>query len=1028
MNVSLWGIRNPAAAGMFFTVLCIAGVYGLRQLPIATLPDFALPEITVNVTLRGATPDQLETEVTRKVEDAVAGLADVKHVTSTITEGASKTRIQFVLGRNMDRAIEEVRDAVDRVRVELPQDVEEPAIARVNLIGGTLLSYAVVSDRLALDELSWFVDDTVRKALFDVRGVGQVNRVGGVDREVRVDIRPDALQALGLTAGTVSAQLARLQVELPGGRTAIGGKEQAVRTVATVSSAAELADYPISLPDGRTVRLSALARVTDGIAEPRALALLDGRPVVSVSIQRSRGTSEVAVGRKVRERIEALAAQYPDVRYIEVGSAVEQAENSYNASVTMLLEGAALAVLVVWLFLRDWRATWISALALPLSVFPTFAVMHWLGFSLNLLSLLAFAVVVGILVDDAIVEVENISRHRAMGKSARQAAIDAADEIGIAVIATSVTLAAVFIPVAFIPGEVGLFFREFGWTAAGAVLFSLLVARLLTPMLAARFLTAEQRVQPQARWMTHYLTWVEAALRHRGRTLLIAFGTFGFSLALVPLIPTTFLPPGDAERSDLVLELPPGVTLADTRAATERAQALLQGIPELVSVFVRVGAVARQDYGGGFQGDVRKANLTLSFAKDRTRELPELDNEVRLRLRDLPGVRVSFLAQGPGERFDLVLAARDPLQLAQAAHDIEAVLRTLPGLGSVLSTASLLQPEIVIEPDPARAADLGVSTFDIAEAARIATSGDLRQRLAKLNLAERQIPIRVQLADASLRDTALLSLLRVPGRNGSVPLGAVATIRDGSGPAQIDRYDRERNITISTELNGQPLGDVMAKLRKQPAFQKLPAGVRILSSGDAEALADLFLGFGVSMVAGLGSVYLVLVLLFRNAALPLVILAAVPLCGVGAFGSLLATGYALSLPSLIGLLMLMGVATKNSILIVDYAIIGERDLGMDRHAALVDACRKRSRPVIMTTLAMGAGMLPVALALGADGNFRAPLGISVIGGLLTSTLLSLLAVPAAYSLVTDAMDRRRKRRQKRAAAATETQDLRKVTT
>ena len=1004
MNVSLWGIRNPVPAALIFVILCVAGVVGLRKLPISQLPDFVTPEITVTVNLPGATPTQLETDVTRRVEDAVASIANIDKLTSTISEGVSKTRIIFELGQDMDRALQEVKDAVERIRPELPQDIDEPVIARLSLFGPTLLGYAVVADRMAPDEISWFVDDAVRKALFGVPGVGQVQRSGGVDREVRVDLRPDSLQAFGLTAGTVSAQLARLQVELSGGRTTLGGGEQSVRTVGTVRTAAELADYPISLPDGRSVRLSSLATVTDGTAEPREIALLDGKPVVSVAIQRAEGTSAVSVGDAVRRKISELEAEHPGVRFVEVASGVEPARNSFDASVTMLLEGALLAVIVVWVFLRDWRATWISALALPLSVLPTFAVMSLLGYSLNLLSLLAFAVVIGVLVDDAIVEIENIAQHRAMGKSARQAAIDAADEIGIAVIATSATLAAVFVPVAFMPGEIGLYFREFGWTAATAVLFSLLVARLLTPMLAAQFLVKSAHAAPEPGWMPRYLSWVEAALRHRRRTLAIALATFVASLAIVPLIPTTFLPASDGSRTDLLVNLPPGAGLSDTVAAAEQVRGLLQDIPELDKVFARVGAVSLGGYDAASQADVRRASLTLQFSDDRKRTIQELETEVRERLRDLPGMRVSFAAQAPGDRLDIVLAGKDSQHLAQAGRNVESALRSIPGLGSVSSTASLLNPEIVIVPDAARAADLGVSTVDIAAAARIATSGDFRRNLAKLNLADRQIPIRVQIADSSLSDAALLSLLRVPSRNGSVPLSAVATIADGSGPAQIERFNRERNIKVSAELNGQPLGNVNSALRKTTAMTALPPGVRVVPSGDAEAFAEMFLGFGLAMLAGIGSVYLVLLLLFGNPMQPFVILGAVPLCGVGAFGGLLVSGYALSLPSLIGLLLLTGVATKNSILIVDYAIIGERDQGLSRHDAIMAACRKRARPVIMTTLAMGAGMLPVALGLGADGNFRAPLGASVIGGLLTSTLLSLVAVPAAYSLVADFRD------------------------
>jgi multidrug efflux pump subunit AcrB len=833
-----------------------------------------------------------------------------------------------------------------------------------------------------------------------------VSRIGGVDREVRIDLRPEALQALGVTAGSVSAQLARLQVERPGGRTEAGGAEQSVRTIAVVRNAADLAEYPIYLPDGRTVRLSAIAQVTDGAAEPRAAAWLDERPVVGFSIRRTAGSSEVAVGEGVRVAVERLQKEHPEVKFIEVQSSVETAKASYDSSMIMLLEGAILAVIVVWFFLREWRATLISAVALPLSVIPTFAVMQWFGFSLNLLTLLALAVVIGVLVDDAIVEVENVARHRAMGKSPREAAIDAADEIGIAVIATSVTLAAVFIPVAFMPGVTGKFFREFGWTAAAAVLFSLLVARLLTPMLAAFFMRGEPKSTIDSPLMQRYLGWVEWALQHRRRALGLAMLTFVGSLALVPLIPKTFVPTTDTSRALLQVELPPGARLADSlEVAREVRERLRSGVPEIESIFTKIGAGGSETMGGGLSfPEARKVDLTLKFRSDRRRSSAEIENAVRERLRDLPGVRVGFAAGGPGDRLTLVIAGRDSEQLSIASRDLAAAIRTVPGVGSVSTSAALLRPEIVIRPDPARAADLGVSTVDIADAARIATSGDVRQRLAKLNLAERQVPIRVQLAGASLTDPAVLRQLRVPGKNGPVPLSAVAEITESSGPARIDRLNRERNVTVSAELNGLPLGDVMSRVNRMPAVQTLPPGVRIVPAGDSEAFVELFVGFALALLAGIVSVYLVLLLLFHSATQPLVILAAVPLCGGGAFGLLLLTNNALSLPSLIGLLLLNGIAVKNSILIVDYAILGEA-AGMNRHDALIDACRKRARPVIMTTLAMGAGMLPIALGLGADGNFRTPLGVSVIGGLITSTLLSLVVVPAAYSLVAEVTEK-----------------------
>lgn len=1010
MNVSLWGIRNPLPAAMVFVVLCIIGIYGWRQLPISQLPDIALPQVRVTVNLAGASPSQMETDVTRRVEDAVYSIEGIDKIRSTISEGVSVTRIEFELGSDLSQALDEVRDAVSRVRPELPSDIDEPQIARVNLIGATLLAYVVKYERLAPDELSWFVDDTVNKALFGVSGVGNVVRVGGVDREIRVDLRPESLQSYGVTAGTISSQLARLQVEKPGGRTEQGGAEQTVRTIATVRSVADIANYPIFLPDGRTVRLAALATVTDGAALPRTAALLNGTPAVALSVTRTSGSSEVTVGRGVRAALAKLEADHPGLQFVEVSSSVEQAEGSYDASIMMLWEGAILAVLVVLYFLRDWRATWISAIALPLSIIPTFGVMHWFGFSLNLLSLLALAVVIGILVDDAIVEVENVARHRAMGKSPMQAAIDASDEIGVAVIATSVTLAAVFVPVAFLPGVTGKFFREFGWTAAAAVLFSLLVARLLTPMLAAFFMKGEPRSAADTPLMHWYLGWVRKAIEHRRITVLLALATFIFSLALVPFIPKTFVPASNSERVQLQVELPPGARLEDTLRAAEEVRLLLKSIPEIESVYTGAGVAKSGQGGGGISlPEVRTAGLTLQFRPDTQKPTQQLEDEIRQRLRDVPGIRTSFVSGGPGSELQLVLAGRDVEQLGETANRLAAGIRGIAGVGSVTSSASLLRPEIIIEPDAARAADLGVATVDIAEAARIATSGDLRQRLAKLNLAERQVPIRVQIAESALGSRSVLSMLRVNGKNGPVPLSAVATIREGSGPATIDRLDRERNVTVTAELNGLPLDSVMKQVRGLEAMAMLPPGVRVLPTGDSEAFVELFTGFAFAMLFGIVSVYLVLLLLFHSASQPLTILSAVPLCGGGAFGMLLISGYALSVPSLIGLLLLTGIATKNSILIVDYAIIGERDLGLSRVDAIIDACRKRARPVIMTTLAMGAGMLPIALGIGADGGFRAPLGISVLGGLFTSTVLSLVVVPAVYLSVARLTDRLKRR-------------------
>ncbi|QNH16897.1 AcrB/AcrD/AcrF family protein [Xanthomonas sp. GW] len=1021
MNISAWAINRPLPAILIFFVLCVAGLWGFHQLPVARFPDIAFPMTTVTVTQPGASPSQLEAEVTRKIEDSVATVTNVKRVMSTVSEGVSTTTIEFQLEADLATALDDTRDAVTRIRTDLPQDIQEPVISKVD-IGGSLMTYALVAPRMTPDEASWFVDREISRAMYGVPGVARVTRVGGVQRQVRVDLDPNALLAFGITAGDVSKQLAQIQVERAGGKAELGGEQQTIRTLGTVGDAQALRDFSISLPDGRAARLSTLARITDAAADPAEAALLDGRDVVAFSMSRTRGSSEIKVEAGVHKALDEIKAAHPGIDFRLVTTAIDETHRSYESSMTMLYEGAALALLVVWLFLRNWRATWVSALALPLSIIPTFAVMHLFGFTLNMITLLALSVVVGILVDDAIVEIENIVRHLRMGKPPLEAARDAAGEIGNAVIATSLTLAAVFVPVAFMPGIAGKFFREFGWTAATAVLFSLLVARLLTPMMAAYLLKPHGEEQADSRLMRWYLGWVDAALRHRARTLWIATGLFAASLALVPLIPATFIPQSDLGRSNLNLELPPGTRLQETVAVTERARALLKDIPELKQVYTAVGSVLDLgDPNATGVGEARKATLVLDWgvADHRERDQRVLERDARARLADMPGVRVSYVSSEPGNLLQLVLAGDDPQHLQDAATALERDLRGIAGLGSVTSTASLLRPEIQIVPDPARAADMGVATATIAEAARIATAGDYEQRLAKLNLPDRQVPIRVGFAESTLANPALIGQLRVPGRYGPVPLAAVAEIRMGSGPSQISRYQRQRNVTLTAELNGRPLGEVMDQVQQLPSVKQLPPGVSFLNTGDAEVFVELFVGFMLAMAAGLVCIYMVLLLLFNHALMPITILVAVPLCAGGAFGALLLTQNMLSLPALIGLLMLIGIATKNSILLVDYAVMAEDEHGMSQHDALIDACRKRAQPIVMTTLAMGAGMMPIALGFSGDSSFRAPMAIAVIGGLITSTLLSLIVIPAAFTLVDDLgewMSRRFRRRSSHSAA------------
>ena len=1009
-NVSAWCIRNPIPSVLLFVMLTLAGLLSFRAMKIQQFPDIDLPTIIVTASLPGAAPAQLETEVARKIENSIATLQGIKHIYTTVQDGTVTITVEFRLEKPTQQALDDVRDAVARVRSDLPGDLRDPIINKMELAGSPILTYTVASERMDDEAISWFVDNEVTRAMLTVRGVGAVSRVGGVSREVSVEVDPLKLQALNATAADISRQLRQIQQEAAGGRTDVGGAEQSVRTIATVRSADELAAMEIALPDGRRIRLDQVARVQDTVAERRSAALLDGRPVVGFEIVRSRGAGEVDVADGVRAQVQKLREAHPDVTFTEAFNFVDPVVENYTGSMNLLYEGALLAVLVVWAFLRDWRATLISATALPLSVIPAFAAMHLLGFTINVVTLLSLSLVVGILVDDAIVEIENIMRHLRMGKTPYQAAMEAADEIGLAVIATTFTLIAVFLPTAFMAGVPGKFFVQFGWTASIAVFFSLVVARMLTPMMAAYVLRPKPHEEREPGWIRLYMRWAGWALKHRLKVTLAVIGLTAASFFVVGLLPTGFIPPDDLSQTQVTVTLPPGSTLAQTYAAAEQARQIVARHPHVKLVYSAIGGgrTGSDPFMPQGAAEVRKATLTINMTPRRERggvSKQDIEAQLRESLLAVPGARIKVGFGGSSEKYLLVLAGEDGRVLAEHARQVERDLRTIPGIGAVTSTLSLVRPEVIVRPDFARAADLGVTSAAIADTLRIALSGDYDQALPKLNLSQRQVPVVVKLGPEARTDLALLERMAVPGAHGPVMLGNVATLGIASGPAQIDRYDRLRNVNFEIELNGQPLGEVEAQARALPSLANLPPGVIQRSVGDAEAMAELFSSFGLAMLTGVLCIYIVLVLLFHDFVQPVTILAALVLSIPGAFLALFITQTALSMPSMIGLIMLMGIATKNSILLVEYAIMARRDRGLSRMEALLDACRKRAQPIVMTTIAMAAGMMPIALGLGTDPSFRAPMAIVVIGGLITSTFLSLLVIPVIFTFVDDAVQK-----------------------
>ena len=1002
LNISGASIRRPIPAIVLFVVLLVLGLAAFRAIPITRAPNVDIPIISIAITQSGAAPAELETQVTRKVEDAVASVAGVKHLTSSVTDGVSTTLVELQLEVSTDRALNDVKDAVGRIRADLPRTIDEPDIERVDVVGQAIQTFAASAPGMTVEQLSWFVDDTVVRALQGVTGVGRVERIGGVSREIEVNLDLDRLAALGVTAGQVNAQLRATNVDLAGGRGEVGGHEQAIRTLANAGSLRGLADSRIVLPDGRELRLSDVATVTDGFEEPRRFARLDGAtPVVAFAVYRAKGASDVTVAGRVRTRLDALAAAHPGVSMALIDDSVRGTYGGYVSAMHGLLEGAVLATLVVFVFLRDWRATLLAAAALPLSVLPAFFFMHLMGFSLNFVSLLAITLVTGILVDDAIVEIENIVRHMRMGKSAWNASIEAADEIGLAVVAITLTIVAVFAPVSFMGGIPGQYFKQFGLTVAAAVLVSLLVARLLTPVMAAHFLrphgTAHAR--PDGRLMRGYQRLLAATLAWPYVTLGVGIALFAVSLWSTTLLPTGFIPAEDDSRIVLSLELPPGATLADTRGKTDLVARSFMAEPGVSNVFVIGGATPT-----GAGASIRTASVVVSLVpkSDRARSQQLIEQALSRRLAAVPDLH-GWLVNDRGEReLSITVLGDDPVALNHAVSRLEGAMRRLPGFRDVAASAGVDRPEIRIAPRNEEATRFGVTTEAIADAVRIATIGDIPAELAKFRDGDRLIPIRVQLDPATRTNLAALETLPVPGAGGlAVPLASVAEVGFGAGPSSIERYDRVRRVLVGADLSrGVALGSALQAIYALPEAQNLPAGVRVQNGGDAEIMAEVFDGFAKAMGAGLLLVMAVLVLLFGGVFQPITILLSLPLSVGGVILALFVTGQPLSMPVVIGLLMLIGIVTKNAIMLVDFAIEA-RARGVARLQAITEAGIKRSRPIVMTTVAMVAGMVPSALGVGDGGEFRAPMAIGVIGGLVVSTLLSLVFVPSFYTVMDD---------------------------
>ncbi len=1006
-NISAWAIRNPVAPIVLFIALSLAGIMSFMSMKVNNNPDISFPAAQVRVSQPGAAPTEMETQVTQKVEAALRGINGVEDMSSYIEEGTSNTTVQFAIGTPVDRAVNDVRDALANIRSDLPDGILEPQVSRVDIDGGPIAYFSAEATDMTLEELSWFVDNTVAKRLVSVSGMSSIQRSGGVKREIRVILDPARMQAQGVTASQVNAQLRTTNLNAAGGRAEIAGSEQSVRVLGNAGSAWQLGEKTISV-NGRTIKLTDIATVRDSYAEQRNISKMNGKQVLSFAMAKSKGASDVQVYDQGVALLRQLEKENPKVKFRQLFTTVDYTRQQYHSAIDAMWEGAVLAVLVVLVFLRDWRATLISAVAIPLSAIPAFWFMDLMGFTLNGVSLLALSLVAGVLVDDAIVEIENIVRHMRMGKTAYQASIDAADEIGLAVLATTMAIVAVFLPVGLMPGVSGQFFKQFGLTIVVAVLVSLAVARLITPMLAAYFLKSHgHAAHGEGPLMDGYMGLLHWSLDTRRvgalrgetrwsrvwarradhRVWVMGIGALAFALTVVAFgtLQFTGQPTVNSDFSQVKIQMPPGATLTQTEAVTDHVARLLDAAPEVDKAFEDV--------------NVGESNIFITLKKDRSKTSVAFEREFAAKLRAIPDARVTFQSQngGLGRDVTIMLAGSDPALVTLTANKLVEEMRGLKQLRAPRIEGDLQRPEIVIKPHLALAAEMGVTSAALSQTIRIATQGDIDQNAAKFSLSDRQIPIRVMIDASDRTSLSTIENLPVPTVSGSsVPLKLIADISFGEGPSLLRRFNQNRRVAIGADF-APGVVTASKEIDALPTMKNLPTGVSRVSFGDDKFMKEMLTNFIVAVVSGVLLVFAVLVLLYKRILPPFVNMGSLILAPLGGAIALHLTGNPISMPVLIGLLMLLGIVAKNSILLVDFAL-EEMNKGVPIYDAIVDAGHKRAQPIVMTTVAMVAGMLPIALSFSGDGSWRAPMGIVVIGGLILSTLLTLLIVPPLFSL------------------------------
>jgi HAE1 family hydrophobic/amphiphilic exporter-1 len=1018
-NISEKAIRHPVTTIMFMLTLIILGIISYGQLSVEYYPNITYPTVNVRVNYTGTSPTGMEALVAKPIEDAMSGISGVNHIRSFSRNGLTNISIEFKLDKDIKDAANEVREKVAMIRRSLPEDIDEPVIARLDPDASPIINFAIISPE-PLEKLTDFVKNRILPRIQQVDGVAQVDMNGGQEREVQVTLDPDLLKKYGITPAQVSQRLVKENLDFPSGSLQTNSIELNINTSNAFQRAEQIARLPIKLKNGQKVLLKDLGRVVDGVQELRSKATLNGDTAVVLEVQKQSGANEVKIAGELDQKVKEISKILPPgMRIIKTFDTTKFILESKNAAMEELIIGAILAVSVIFAFLRTIRGTIISAVAIPTSVISTYGAMNAFGFSLNTMTLLALALVVGILVDDAVVDLENIIRYIQQGEKPFAAAIKATNEIGTAVVATTFSIVAVFVPIGFMKGLTGQLFKEFGLTVVCAVIVSLMVARTLTPALAA-YILKPLPYKDEEHGLFHKISQVyrEAlvwALKHRILIVVLTLTVFLISIPLAVILPKGFIPKSDRDEFNMQVSMAPGSTLAKTDDIMQEIYRRIKSEKYIKYILLTSGSQ-------GGRTDQGTVNIMLKSKNEgRKIDIFTIQKKIRKLVNDIPGTLISFrevkVVNDNSSQFDLNLSLQgdDLEELESVADDVYQRVQKIPVISDARTSVGFPQKEINIHVDADKAADLGVSTADLANTVRIATFGDVT---SKMHLPNNDIDIRIRLNNESRFNLKKLGNLGIPSDSGEpVPLNAVAKIGYSTGPSIITRYDRQRQIMIlANAIPGTSLNDVTVPVQQELEKMNLPASITPSFKGDAERMNDTFDALAPALITAIIFIYLILASQFEHFTHPFTIMMALPLSFMGAFLSLFLANEELGMMAAIGIIMLMGLVTKNSILLIDYTLT-LRKKGMDRAEALLTAGPVRLRPILMTTVAMIAGMLPIALKFTPGSEARAPMAIAVIGGLVTSTLLTLLVIPVFYTLMDDLVNKVRKQDKKEISEA-----------